>query len=78
MADTRLPRDLVSGVKPSKFSLTKTAMAIERIYVICPPILLQDLLEGKLASLYRWEDPLKTGIYALVSELAIFFSSLSE
>jgi hypothetical protein len=66
MADTHLPRDLVSGEKPSKLSMSKSLAAMERIYILCPPELVQHLLEGRLAALYRWHDPFKTARYALV------------
>lgn len=70
-ADTNLPRDLVTSTRPNKFSFSRTRAGLERLYVLLPPVVLEQVLAGDLVKLYRWHDPIKTGKYALVSRFLL-------
>lgn len=43
------------------FSLTDLRDQLERTYVLCPPPIWQRLVLSHLASLWRWDDPTRTG-----------------
>lgn len=64
-ADLHLPPDLLSTARPAKFSLSRTRVAVERLYVLVPPKLVEKLIAGDLVNLYRWVDPLRTAKWAL-------------
>lgn len=64
-ADLHLPPDLLSTARPAKFSLSRTRVAVERLYVLVPPKLVEQLIAGDLVNLYRWVDPLRTAKWAL-------------
>jgi hypothetical protein len=68
-ADMRLPRDLITSSRPNKFSFSRTRTALERLYVLLPPVLIEKLLAGDLVKLYRWHDPIYTGKFAVVSSI---------
>jgi hypothetical protein len=40
-------------------------VAVERLYVLVPPKLVEKLIAGDLVNLYRWVDPLRTAKWAL-------------
>lgn len=69
-ADMHLPRDLVTSSRPNKFSFSRTRTALERLYVLLPPVVIEKILAGELVKLYRWHDPLHTAKYAIVSKPA--------
>ena len=69
-ADIHLPRDLVTSSRPNKFSFSRTRTALERLYVLLPPVVIEKILAGDLVKLYRWHDPLHTAKYAAVSQPA--------
>ncbi|GAA5843456.1 hypothetical protein JCM11251_001414 [Rhodosporidiobolus azoricus] len=50
---------------PSRFSLRRTRLLLERLYVLLPPSTWEPFLLVTLPALYRWEDPTTTACCAL-------------
>lgn len=76
-AETRLPQDLLAVEKPDRFSFSRSRLALERLYVLLPPSLLETILAGNIVNLYRWKDPLRTLKWATVSVAAVLYADLT-
>ncbi|GAA5821135.1 hypothetical protein JCM3770_005688, partial [Rhodotorula araucariae] len=60
------PSGLIAPPPSSSFSFRALRGDLERLYVICPPPVWQRLLLGSFASLWRWQNPRRTGIWVAV------------
>ncbi|BGP09539.1 hypothetical protein JCM10049v2_005412 [Rhodotorula toruloides] len=73
------PAGLVGPPPPDSFSFRYFQGDLERLYVLCPPPVLQRLLLGSLGKIWRWEDPRRTGTWAAIylflwfHDLILFF-----
>ncbi|BGP49649.1 hypothetical protein JCM10450v2_005552 [Rhodotorula kratochvilovae] len=60
------PPGLIAPPPPSSFSFRALRADLERLYILCPPPVWQRLLLGSFASLWRWENPRRTGTWIAV------------
>ncbi|BGP01513.1 hypothetical protein NBRC10513v2_005155 [Rhodotorula toruloides] len=73
------PAGLVGPPPPDSFSFRYLQGDLERLYVLCPPPVLQRLLLGSLGKIWRWENPRRTGTWAAIylflwfHDLILFF-----
>lgn len=58
------PPGLVAPPPPASFSFRALRTDLERLYVLCPPTVWQRFLFGTLSSLWRWENPRRTALWA--------------
>lgn len=65
----------MSPPPPTSFSFRRLQADLERLYVLCPPPVWQRVLLGSFASLWRWENPRRTGTWA-VAYLFLWFHDL--
>ncbi|GAA5888574.1 hypothetical protein JCM6882_009002 [Rhodosporidiobolus microsporus] len=67
------PSTLLSSSSPTppRFSLRRTRILLERLYVLLPPATWEPFLLVTLPALYRWEDPAYTGAWAAAYALLV-------
>ena len=66
LAAVYIPQSLLQPPPPTKLSLHFLRAEMERVYVLAPPVLAEQLLAGKLSKIWRWESP-DTWKWCLVS-----------
>ncbi|BGP33520.1 hypothetical protein JCM10296v2_005324 [Rhodotorula toruloides] len=79
LVHNNFPAGLVGPPPHDSFSFRYLQGDLERLYVLCPPPVLQRLLLGVLGKLWRWEEPQRTGTWAAIylflwfHDLILFF-----
>ncbi|BGP25953.1 hypothetical protein Rt10032_c06g2644 [Rhodotorula toruloides] len=75
LVHNNFPAGLTSPPRPDSFSFRWYQGELERLYVLCPPPVIQRVLFGSLGKLWRWEDPRRTGTWA-AAYLLLWFHDL--
>lgn len=76
LAHIYTPPSLLAPPPYTSFSVTVAKNHVERLYVITPISFWENLLEGSLSRIYRWDPREKTWLYASIYTFLWFFDLL--